>query len=57
MKNLFIAALKQETEGMTFFHHIGVGKINATFNTLKLIEEIKPDLIINFGTAGAKKKI
>jgi len=56
MKNLFIAALKQETEGMDFFQHIGVGKINATFNTLKLIEEIKPDLIINFGTAGAKKK-
>jgi adenosylhomocysteine nucleosidase len=56
MKNLFIAALKQETEGMNFFQHIGVGKINATFNTLKLIEKIKPDLIINFGTAGAKKK-
>ena len=56
MKNLFIAALKQETEGMTFFHHIGVGKINATFNTLKFIDELNPDLIINFGTAGAKKK-
>ena len=56
MKNLFIAALKQETEGMDFFQHIGVGKINATFNTLKLIDEFHPDLIINFGTAGAKKK-
>ena len=56
MKNLFIAALKQETEGMDFFQHIGVGKINATFNTSKLIDEFKPDLIINFGTAGAKKK-
>ena len=56
MKNLFIAALKQETEGMDFFQHIGVGKINATFNTLKLIDEFSPDLIINFGTAGAKKK-
>ena len=56
MKNLFIAALKQETEGMNFFQHIGVGKINATFNTLRLIEKIKPDLIINFGTAGSKKK-
>ena len=56
MKNLFIAALKQETEGMNFFQYTGVGKINATFNTLRLIEKIKPDLIINFGTAGAKKK-
>ena len=56
MKNLFIAALKQETEGMDFFHHIGVGKINATFNTLKLIDEFNPGLIVNFGTAGAKKK-
>ena len=56
MKNLFIAAIKQETERMDFFQHIGVGKINATFNTLKLIDEFSPDLIINFGTAGAKKK-
>ena len=56
MKNLFIAALKQYTEVMDFIQHIGVCKINATFNTFKLIEEIKPDLIINFGTAGAKKK-
>ena len=56
MKNLFIAALEQETVGMDFFHHIGVGKINATFNTLKLIDEFNPTLIINFGTAGAKKK-
>ena len=47
MKNLFIAALKQETEGMNFFKHIGVGKINATFNTLKLIDEFKPNLIFS----------
>lgn len=32
---------------------IGVGKINAAYHTLKAITELKPRLLINFGTAGA----
>ena len=53
MDKLFIAAIKEETVGMDFFKHTGVGKINATYNTLKLIGIYKPKLIINYGTAGA----
>ena len=53
MNKLFIAAIKEETIGLDYFHHIGVGKINATYNTVRLINIHKPKLIINYGTAGA----
>ena len=33
----------------------GVGKINAAFTTTQVIQDYKPDLIINFGTAGSLK--
>ena len=53
MNKLFVAALKEETVGLNYFYHIGVGKINATYNTLRLINAHKPKIIINYGTAGA----
>jgi len=53
MDKLFVAAIKEETTGLDYFNHIGVGKINATYNTLRLINIYKPKLIINYGTAGA----
>ena len=53
MDKLFVAALKEETVGLDYFKHIGVGKINATYNTLKLIQIYKPKIIVNYGTAGA----
>ena len=53
MDKLFLAAIKEETVGLDYFNHVGVGKINATYNTLKLINIHKPKLIINYGTAGA----
>ena len=53
MDKLFLAAIKEETIGLDYFNHVGVGKINATYNTLKLINIYKPKLIINYGTAGA----
>jgi len=53
MNKLFLAAIKEETLGLDYFHHIGVGKINATYNTLRLIHLNKPKIIINFGTVGA----
>ena len=52
MDKLFLAAIKEETIGLDYFNHVGVGKINATYNTLKLINIQKPKLIINYGTAG-----
>ena len=56
MNKLFVAALKEETVGLNYFHHIGVGKVNATYNLTKLIQEHKPSEVINYGTAGAINK-
>ena len=56
MNKLFVAALKEETVGLNYFYHVGVGKINATYNLVKLIQEHKPSEVINYGTAGAIKK-
>ena len=53
MDKLFIAAIKEETVGLDYFNHIGVGKINATYNTRRLIQIHKPKIIINCGTVGA----
>ena len=56
MDKLFIAAIKEETVGINYFNHTGVGKINATYNTLRLINIHKPKIVINYGTAGAINK-
>ena len=56
MNKLFVAALKEETVGLNYFFHVGVGKINATYNLIKLIHKHKPLKIINYGTAGSLKK-
>ena len=56
MNKLFVAALKEETVGLNYFYHIGVGKINATYNLTKIINKYSPKEIINFGTAGAINK-
>jgi len=53
MDKLFLAAIKEETVGLDYFNHTGVGKINATYNTFRLIYVHKPKIIINYGTAGA----
>tara|TARA_B100000787_G_scaffold155845_1_gene131599 strand:- start:440 stop:964 length:525 start_codon:yes stop_codon:yes gene_type:complete len=53
MDKLFLAAIKEETIGLDYFNHTGVGKINATYNTFRLISAHKPKIIINYGTAGA----
>ena len=53
MDKLFLAAIKEETVGLDYFNHIGVGKINATYNSLKLINMHKPKIVINYGTVGA----
>ena len=56
MNRIFVAALKEETLGLDFFYHTGVGKINATYNLKKIIDKYKPNEIINFGTAGSVNK-
>ena len=56
MNKLFVAALKEETIGLNNFYYVGVGKINATYNLIKLIHKYKPSEVINYGTAGSIKK-
>tara|TARA_B100000212_G_scaffold20598_1_gene13693 strand:- start:78 stop:617 length:540 start_codon:yes stop_codon:yes gene_type:complete len=53
---IFIAALQDETPNLKNFHHSGVGKINATIKVLELIENYKPNKIVNYGTAGSTSK-
>jgi adenosylhomocysteine nucleosidase len=53
MNRIFVAALKEETPDLDFFHYTGVGKINATYNLMKIIDKYKPSEIVNFGTAGS----
>ena len=53
---LYVAALEAETVGLNYFYHVGLGKINATYNLTKLILEHKPSKVINYGTAGSINK-
>ena len=54
---VLISALRDETQDL--FDDIfpvvysGVGKVNAALTAAKVIEQYKPGLIINFGTAGS----
>ena len=46
MNRIFVAALKEETPDLDFFHFTGVGKINATYNLKRIIDKYKPNEII-----------
>ena len=56
MNRIFVAALKEETPNLNYFYYTGAGKINATYNLMKLIETHRPNEVINFGTVGAVVK-
>lgn len=60
LKPLIVAAIKSEflpdSLGDHQVHYTGIGKINATYVTTKLIHEFRPNLIINIGTVGALKQ-
>ena len=53
MNQIFIAALENETPNLKYFHHTGVGKINASIKLMELIHLNKPYQVINYGTAGS----
>ena len=54
---LILVAIEDELKRSDLPDHqieyIGVGKVNAVFNTLNVIEKYSPKQIINFGTAGS----
>jgi len=61
MKDIIIlVALEQELpqNSLKKFHieYTGVGKVNACFKTLEVINKFSPKLIINYGTAGSLRK-
>ena len=56
MRVIILSAIKDETHSLNTeyeINHTGVGKVNAALSTLRTIKKDKPDLIINFGTAGS----
>jgi len=57
-KRIFVlCALPEESQGLVEKYvptiYTGVGKVNAAMAATKCILECKPDLILNFGTAGS----
>lgn len=55
-KYLIASALEAETQGLEDYApviHTGVGKINAAIHLYEAALHYKPELIINYGTAGA----
>ena len=55
INTIILCAIPQEVEGLhyTDVFFTGVGKINAAATTEHIIKEYKPNLIINYGTAGS----
>jgi len=57
VKDLILLALKDEAPSLfSKFNNvfeIGVGKVRSAINTMQLINQYKPNRIINFGTAGS----
>ena len=47
MNRIFVAALKEETPNLDYFFHTGVGKINASYNLIKLINKFTFSLFID----------
>lgn len=57
---LLIMALPQESRGLfekenIQVHYCGIGKVNAAFKTTELILKVRPQLVLNLGTAGSHK--
>ena len=53
---LILTALQEEIPTLHKEDHVfvtGLGKVNATLHATKLILQHKPDLVVNFGTAGS----
>lgn len=48
--------INSKVENKLFFSSTGIGKVNASFSTTVLLLNLKPDLVINLGTAGGINK-
>lgn len=59
-KTLILMALPQESQGLFEksgfqVHFTGVGKVKSTFSAHQLILKLKPDQVLNLGTAGSHR--
>jgi len=58
-KVLLVVAMREELsnppDGM-ILEHTGIGKVNAAWRTAQALAQHRPDLVLNFGTAGAVTK-
>lgn len=59
MKPLLVFAMKEESQEVFEGHtvlHTGIGKVNAAYGLMKyLLENPRPEMVINMGTAGSRK--
>lgn len=56
MKYIIVTALEDEAQGLEKFApviHTGIGKVNACIKLYEAILKYQPELVINYGTAGA----
>jgi adenosylhomocysteine nucleosidase len=56
MKYIIVTALEDEAQGLEKYApviHTGIGKVNACINLYAAVLTHKPNLVINYGTAGA----
>ena len=52
MKYAILVALPEELKSVDNVFYTGVGKVNATMTACNVINDLRPDMIINYGTAG-----
>lgn len=55
---LLVFAMEQESQDVFSDHnvlHTGIGKVNAAYGLTRHLQQQKPSLIVNMGTAGSRK--
>ena len=61
-RNILLLSATELEHGQTYLfdheiHITGIGKVKAAVETARLINEYKPDIVVNFGSCGAVKHL
>lgn len=61
-RNILLLSATELEHGQTYLfdheiHITGIGKVKAAVETARLINEYKPDIVVNFGSCGAVKQL
>ena len=57
-KPLLVFAMEQESQDVFADYevlHTGIGKVNASYGLTRYLNDNRPDIVINMGTAGSRK--